>query len=213
MRRTPLDPVRLDMWNEICIPWSPSPWSPWDLPDLAPPTAPAPAGVQLGLVGRNFMILRVSGLSEKQMYDFCMQIVGDLSRGEDLFQIMQQFAKSYTVTRSSTLPAMAKQFHVADAGWWADDDWWAEQYWNDWDVPSPPPATPAALPPEPPEVATPPAPGVPGRLWKITSQMSLHRRCDDSHHRRIQRLFDESSENHKHETQILSIIHFRASFC
>ena len=98
--------------------------------------AEASSGLVLNPVARSFMLLRASGMSERQKYDFRMQIGGDLSRFEDLFQIMLRFAKSDMVTHSSTLPAMAEQRHADHGGHWPDEDW-SEQTWyqNDgWDA-------------------------------------------------------------------------------
>ena len=54
--------------------------------------AEATAGLVLNPVAKSFLLLRSSGISEKQKYDFRLQISGDLSRFEDLCQIMLRFA-------------------------------------------------------------------------------------------------------------------------
>ena len=76
------------------------------------------AGLQINNVGKSYLMLRASGLSERAKVDFRLQVGGDLNRYEDLAQVINRFAANDSQAAASTIPAMARTFWTEDGDSW-----------------------------------------------------------------------------------------------
>ena len=84
--------------------------------------ANAQSGPMMNDIGKSYLLLRASGLSERAKMDFCLQINGDLSRYEDIVGILARSAANDSQAAASTVPQMARNF-------WQDGDW-QEDPWS-----------------------------------------------------------------------------------
>jgi len=91
-------------------------------------------GLQLNNVGKSFLLLWKSGLSVKEIYDYRMQVGGDLSRFEDIRAIINRFT-SIDSQPDAGAPTLAKNFYGTTSYSYDDDNYWPlsdrEQYYND----------------------------------------------------------------------------------
>ena len=80
-------------------------------------------GLQLNNVGKSFLLLRMSGLSEKMKQDLRMQIQGNLERFPELVALMQRMATNEYQGANSFIPSMVSQYWTDEAAYWQSDGW------------------------------------------------------------------------------------------
>ena len=98
------------------------------------------SGLHINEIGKSYLMMRASGLSERAKHDFRLQVGGDLSRFEELITIISRFSSNDSQAHASTLPVMAKNYY-GDGDWfsdewahqdhWVDDGSWASDGWDD----------------------------------------------------------------------------------
>ena len=85
-------------------------------------------GLHLNNVGKSFLLLQMSGLTERMRTDLRMQIQGDLNRYPELIALMQRMANHEFQGTNSSIPSMVSQYwtdegHNSPDSWWTDDSW------------------------------------------------------------------------------------------
>ena len=85
------------------------------------------SGLEINDVGKSYLLLRTSGLSDRSKDDIRLKLDGDLSRFEELMQLLQRMAHEET-DASSSIPEMATQ-HWQDTDW-SDDAWHADDWYG-----------------------------------------------------------------------------------
>ncbi|CAK0865187.1 unnamed protein product [Prorocentrum cordatum] len=88
------------------------------------------SGLEINDVGRSYLLLRTSGLSDRLKDDIKLKLDGNLSRFEDLMNLLQRMAHAETHTGSS-IPEMVKQ-HWQNTDW-NDDSWYSDEWYDDYD--------------------------------------------------------------------------------
>ena len=84
--------------------------------ELAFDEAVTDAGLQMNAVGRSWFLMQGSGLSDAQLNDFKLRIDGDLTRYQDLRNLLRKFSPEHLQqARQSTVPEMTKQFWAGDS--------------------------------------------------------------------------------------------------
>jgi hypothetical protein len=90
------------------------------------------AGLEINDIGKSFLLLHNTGLSQRDQRDFKLQIGGDLRRFEELTAVITRFASHSDVAASSTLQRMSQQYYEDyDDGEY--EDYWQDSSWDDYD--------------------------------------------------------------------------------
>ena len=95
-------------------------------------------------VGRSFFLLRSAGLTERQLFDLRLRVDGDLSRYNDITQLLARMFADGSKTRTATVPSMASQYFQEPersfSSWepcdwdydaWNSDIWYGHDSWDD----------------------------------------------------------------------------------
>ena len=99
------------------------------------------SGLQINNIGKSYLMMRASGLSERAKHDFRLQVGGDLNRFEDLMGIISRFSNNDSQAVAQTIPQMTKtfwsdggDFYPDEAYWLGGDSWHDDVGWYDeWD--------------------------------------------------------------------------------
>ena len=89
------------------------------------------SGLEINDVGKSYLLLRTSGLSDRLKDDIKLKLDGNLSGFEELMQLLQRMAHAETNTGSS-IPEMVKQHWQSTD--WSDDAWYSDDWYGDYDA-------------------------------------------------------------------------------
>ena len=91
------------------------------------------SGLEINNVGKSYLLLRTSGLSDRLKDDIKLKLDGNLARFEDLMTILQRMAHAEQNSGSS-IPEMVKQHYGQQDEDWQDDGWSWHEGWDEWNT-------------------------------------------------------------------------------